>query len=118
MSSCYEPTAADIGEALADLEAFINQLPEDNRPGTYADDIATVLESRPMIRMDAINALKSRRTVRGCYIPATFEECVQRAFNIHNNRSTSKDRDEGALIFTTFIKDGETYWAMAAYRLR
>jgi hypothetical protein len=113
-----EPTAADIGDALADLEAFINQLPEDNRPGTYANDIAAILEPRPMIRMDAINAVKARRTARGCHFPATFEECVQRAFNTRNDRSTSKDRNTGALIFTTFIKGAETYWAMTTYRPR
>jgi hypothetical protein len=71
-----------------------------------------------MIRIDAVNAVESRRRARGYRIPATFEECVQGSFNTHNDRSTGKGRNDGALIFTTFIEDGETYWAMRAYRSR
>jgi hypothetical protein len=119
-----KPTDTEIAAALADLEAMPDQvLPEfeDNWPGSYEDDIAAVLRPCPwpgVIRLDAIDEIHARRVARGCHIPATFEQSVQRAFNTRNDRSSAKDRSDGSLLFTTHKIYGQTYWAMRAYRPR
>jgi hypothetical protein len=116
----YKPTDADIAAALDDLDAMLDEVPlgfKDNWPGTYRDDIAAVLRSRPwpgLIRLDAIDEVYRRRDARQCNMPKKFEQTVQNAFNKENDRSTAKDRHNGSSLFTTHEIDGQTYWAIRA----
>jgi hypothetical protein len=118
----YKPTDADIAAALDDLDDMPDEVPreyKDNWPGTYGDDIAAVLRQRSwpgLIRLDAIDEVYLRRDARHCNMPKAFEQTVQNAFNTENDQSRAKDRQNGPLLFTSHVIDGQTYWAMRAYR--
>jgi hypothetical protein len=119
----HNPTDAEIAAALDDLDDMPDEVPrefKDNRPGTFRDDIAAVLRQRSwpgMIRLDAIDEVYLRRNARHCNMPRTFEQTVQNAFK-ESDQSRAKDRQNGSLFFTSHVVDGQTYWAMRAYRRR